>query len=98
MLTVLAAPPQNAEPALAGTEYPAPTMASLHGAEFPQRVAPVVEPKRRTSLPFIAVGIVVLLLVLGVGGYAVMHLMSCSPPTGKADGGEHNSCFSSGSH
>src|SRR5258708_11012811 len=91
MPTVLAAPPQNAEPALAGTEYPAPTMASLHGAEFPQRVAPVVEPKRRTSLPFIAVGIVVLLLVLGVGGYGVIHLMSGSPANGNANGGDHNS-------
>ncbi len=91
MPTVLAAPQQNAEPALAGTDYPAPTMASLHGASFPQTAAPVVEPKRRSSLPFIAVGIIVLLLVLGVGGYAVMHLMSGSTANGNANGGDHNS-------
>src|SRR5260370_42494129 len=91
MPAVVYTPPQNAEPALAGTDYPAPTMASLHGAEFPQRVAPVVDPKRRSSLPFIAVGIIILLLVLGVGGYAVMHLMSGSTANGNANGGDHNS-------
>jgi serine/threonine protein kinase len=79
MPTVLAAPQQNAEPDFAGTA-PAPTMASLHGVEFPQRVAPLVEPRRRSSLPFVVVGIVVLLLVFGVGGYAVMHFMNKPDP------------------
>jgi hypothetical protein len=35
-------------------------------------------PARRSSLPFVAVGIVVLLLVLGAGGYAVIHFMGSS--------------------
>src|SRR5438876_4171502 len=39
MPTVLAAAQRNAEPALAGTDYPAPKMASLP-AGFPQTVAP----------------------------------------------------------
>src|SRR5260221_6236042 len=30
---------------------------------------------RRSSLPFVAVGIMLLLLVLGAGGYAVIHFM-----------------------
>lgn len=78
MPTVIAAPKQNLEPALAGAGHPAPTMASLPGSGFPQPVAPVVEPRRRSSLPFVAVGIVVLLLVLGAGGYAVIHFMGTS--------------------
>jgi serine/threonine protein kinase len=91
MPTVLSAPPQNAEPALAAPGHPTPTMASLHGVEFPQRVAPVAEPRRRSSLPFVAVGIVILLLVLGVGGYAVMHFMSGSTANSNADASNHNS-------
>ena len=75
MPTVLAAPKQNVEPALAGAGHPAPTMASLAGVGFPQPVAPVAEPRRRSALPFVAVGIVVLLLVIGAGGYAVIHFM-----------------------
>jgi len=77
MPTVLAAPKQNVEPALAGAGRPAPTMASLPGAGFPSPVAPVAEPRRRSSLPFVAVGIVVLLL-LAAGGYAVIHFMGTS--------------------
>jgi hypothetical protein len=77
MPTVLAAPKQNVEPALAGAGHPAPTMVSLPGAGFPSPVAPVAE-RRRSSLPFVAVGIVVLLLVLGAGGYAVIHFMGTS--------------------
>jgi len=78
MPTVIAAPKQNVEPALAGAGHPAPTMASLPGGGFPTPVAPVAEPRRRSSLPFVAVGIVVLLLVLGAGGYAVIHFMGTS--------------------
>lgn len=84
MPTVLAAPKQNVEPALAGAGHPAPTMASLAGGGFPQPVAPVAEPRRRSSLPFVAVGIVVLLLVLGAGGYAVIHFMGTSTKTNTA--------------
>ena len=91
MPTVLAAPQQNAEPASGGTGYPAPTMASLHGVAFPQTVAPAAEPRRRSSLPFVAVGIVVLLLVLGVGGFAVMHFMSGSTANSNVNGSNNNS-------
>ena len=84
MPTVLAAPKQDLEPAVAGTGHPAPTMASLAGGGFPQPVAPVAEPQRRSSLPFVAVGILVLLLVIGAGGYAVIHFMGTSPNTNSA--------------
>ena len=89
MPTVLAAPQKNFEPALAGAGHPAPTMASLPGAAFPQRVAPAVEPRRRSSLPFVAVGIVVLLLIVGVGGFALMRFMSGS--TANTNAGNSNS-------
>lgn len=87
--TVMAAPKQKPEPALPG--HPAPTMASSPGVGFPQPVAPVAEPRRRSALPFIAVGLVVLLLVLGAGGYAVIHFMGKStnsnpPGTNPANG------------
>lgn len=78
MPTVLAAPKQNVQPALAGAGHPAPTMVSLPGAGFPSPVAPVAEPRRRSSMPLVAVGIVVLLLVVGAGGYAVIHFMGTS--------------------
>src|SRR5882672_6665696 len=88
MPTVLAAPQRNAEPGLAGTDYPAP--ASLHGVGFPQAVAPAAEPGRRSSLPLVAAGIVILLLVLGVGGFAVMHYMNGSVNS-NTNGGNRNS-------
>jgi len=75
MPTVLAAPKQNVEVA-AG--QPAKTMASLAGGSFAQPVAQVAQAPRRSSLPLVAVGIVVLLLVLGAGGYAVIHFMGTS--------------------
>lgn len=73
--TMIAAPKQTVEPALAGAGHPAQTMASLPGGGFPQPVAPVAQPQRRSSIPFVAVGIVVLLLVVGAGGYALIHFM-----------------------
>jgi serine/threonine protein kinase len=84
MPTVIAASKQNAAPALAGAGHPAPTMASFPGAGFPQPVAPVVEARRRSSLPVVAVGIIVLLLILGAGGYAVIHFMGTSTKTNPA--------------
>ena len=78
MPTVIAAPKQTVEPALAGAGHPAQTMASLPGGGFPQPVAPVAEAGRRSSLPLVAVGIIVLLLILGGGGYAVIHFMGTS--------------------
>lgn len=88
MPTVMAAPKQELEHALGQR---APTMASSPGVGFPQPVAPVVAPPRRSVLPFVAVGIVVLLLVLGAGGYAVIRFMGSStnsgaPRTAPADG------------
>jgi serine/threonine protein kinase len=83
MPTVLATPKQNVEPALAGAGHPAPTMASLAEVGFRQPVAPAAEPRRRSSMPFVVVGIVVLLLVLGAGGYAVIHFMGTSTNTNK---------------
>ena len=89
MPTVLAAPKQKVEPALPG--HPAPTMASSPGVGFPQPVASVAQQRRRSPLPFVAVGIVVLLLVLGAGGFAVIHFMGTStnsnpPRTDPANG------------
>ena len=73
MPTVVAAPKPDAEPALS------PTMASLHGVEFPQRVAPVVAPRTRSPLLLIGAAVVVLLLIVGAG-FAVMHFMSKPDP------------------
>jgi serine/threonine protein kinase len=81
MPTVLAAPAENAEPALS------PTMASLHGVGFPQTVAPVAESRRRSPLLFVGAGIVVLLLIVGVGGFAVMHFMNGSTANSNTNGG-----------
>ena len=86
--TVMAAPKQAFEPALAQR---APTMASSPGVGFPQPVAPLAEPRRRSALPFVAAGIVVLLLVLGAGGFAVFRFMGTStksnpPRTDPANG------------
>lgn len=72
----------------AGSSYAAPaqpTMAihSQSAAVFPQAEgAPSV--KRRSLLPFVAIGIVVLLLVLGAGGYAVISFMSSNANTNVA--------------
>ena len=88
--TVMGAPRQNLEPALPA--HPSPTMASSPGVGFPQPVAPVAAPPpRRSALPFVAVGIVVLLLVLGAGGFAVIYFMGTStnsnaPRTDPANG------------
>jgi len=72
-----------------GSSYAAPaqpTMAvhSQSAAVLPQASAPA---QRRSPLPFIAIGIVVLLLVLGAGGYAVISMMSSKANTnvGKTD-------------
>jgi eukaryotic-like serine/threonine-protein kinase len=85
MPTVVAAPKEDAEPALS------PTMASLHGVGFPQKVAPVVEPRSRSPLLFVGAGIVALLLVIGAGGFAVMHFMSGPTATSNANGSNNNS-------
>jgi serine/threonine protein kinase len=95
--TVMAAPKKEFEPALGQR---APTMASSPGVGFPQPVAPVAEPRRRSALPFIAVGIVVLLLVLGAGGFAVFHFMGTStnsnPPRTDSGNGTNGTNGTSG--
>jgi serine/threonine protein kinase len=96
MPTVLAAPKQDIEPALAGAGGPAPLVASVPGAGFPQGVAPVVEPRRRSPLLFVGVGIIALLLVVGVGAFAVMHYMNGPSANSNANAGNHNSSSSSG--
>jgi serine/threonine protein kinase len=87
--TVLAAPQQNAEPALAG--HPAPTMASPHGVGFPQTVAPAAAPGRRSPLLGIGAAVVVLLLIAGAGGFAVMHFMGGSTANSNTKGSNSNS-------
>jgi eukaryotic-like serine/threonine-protein kinase len=84
MPTVLTAQQQNVEPAFAGAGHPAPTMDSLP-AGFPQSVAPVVEPRKRSPLLFIGAAVVVLLLIAGAGGFAVMHFMSDSTANSNAN-------------
>ena len=73
MPTVVAGQQPEVEPRFAGS--PQPTMASFNqpAAVLPQPSAPTA---RRSPLAFVVVGIVVLLLVLGAGGYAVMRFMS----------------------
>jgi hypothetical protein len=75
MPTVLAQPKE--------AQKPGATMLSLPGGAAPQSqgqtpTAVSAPAARRSSLPLIAVGIVVLLLVVGAGGYAVMHFMGKS--------------------
>jgi serine/threonine-protein kinase len=82
MPTVLAPPKQIVEPASSAAGQPPATMLSLPGGALPQSSrqpsAPAsVQPARR-SLPLVAVGIVVLLLVVGAAGYAVIHFMGSS--------------------
>ncbi len=90
MPTVLAAPQQNAESALAEAGHPAPTTASLP-AGFPPRVAPVAEPRKRSPLLFIGAAVVALLLIAGAGGFAVMHFMSGSTANANTNGSGSNS-------
>jgi eukaryotic-like serine/threonine-protein kinase len=82
MPTVMAAP-KKVEPLDAGVSQPTMMVSSQIGRAAPRSSAqPVAQapasPARRSSLPFVAVGIVVLLLVLGAGGYAVIHFMGSS--------------------
>jgi serine/threonine protein kinase len=81
MPTVIAAQKQDVEPDFAGAGRPAPTMASLPGGGFPQPVGTTASAPRRSPLPLVAVGIIVLVLVVGAGGYAVIHFMGASANT-----------------
>jgi len=81
MPTMLAGQRPEAEPGFAGTPQPTMAVHSQSAAALPQPSAPA---RRRSPLPFVAIGIVVLLLVLGAGGYAVIHFMSSSANTNSA--------------
>jgi serine/threonine protein kinase len=72
MPTVIASPKKIVEPAFSGAAQPTMAVSSQLGGIVSQTSA---QPQRRSSLPFVAVGIVVLLLVVGAGGYAVIHFM-----------------------
>lgn len=104
MPTVLAAPKQVERAAPVG---PQPTMMSPSqlGGVVASSPPSAAQPARRSSLPIVAVGIVVLLLVVGAGGYAVIHFMGSgananaartdSPNANKADSGAD---LAAGSH
>ena len=81
MPTVVAVQKPEAEPSYAGTSQPTMAVHGQSAAVLPQPSAPA---RRRSPLPFVAIGIVVLLLVLGAGGYAVIHFMSSSANTNSA--------------
>jgi len=81
MPTVLAKPKEIVEPASGGSGQPPATMLSLPGGAMPQssrQPSASAQPARRSALPLVAVGIVVLLLVVGAAGYAVIHFMGGS--------------------
>jgi hypothetical protein len=75
MPTVLASPKQIVEPPFAGAAQPTMAVPSQLGGVVAQSSAP---PHRRSSLPLVAVGVVVLLLIAGAGGYALIHFMGSS--------------------
>jgi len=82
MPTVMAAP-KKVEPIDAGVSQPTMMVSSQLGGgisqasvHLPPQVSP--SPKRRSPLPIVAVGMVVLLLVVGAGGYAMIHFMGTS--------------------
>lgn len=81
MPTVVAGQKQEVEPSFAGAPQPTMAIYNQSAAVLPQPSAPA---RRRSPLPFVAVGIVVLLLLLGAGGYAVIHFMSSSANTNSA--------------
>src|SRR5258706_4224021 len=72
MPTVLAMPKEIIEPAYASA--PQPTMA-ISGQTGPVASPSMAQPQRRSMMPIVAVGIVLLLLIVGAGGYAVIHFI-----------------------
>ncbi|MDX6574820.1 MAG: eukaryotic-like serine/threonine-protein kinase [Blastocatellia bacterium] len=92
MPTVIAAPKQ-VEPAGAGVVQPTMMVSSqLGGVAARSSAQATAQPGGRSALPFVAVGIVVLLLVVGAGGYAVIHFMGASANnnTARADSANSN--------
>src|SRR6266404_4578492 len=81
MPTVVAGPQPGVEPNLSSGSQPTMAVYNQSAAVLPQ---PTVPARRRSPLPFVAIGIVVLLVVLAAGGYAVIHFMSSSANTNTA--------------
>jgi serine/threonine-protein kinase len=81
MPTVIATPKEDAPPAFPSVSLP--TMAVPGQVGVSATPAAVPSP-RRSSLPLVAVGIVLLLLVVGAGGYAVIHFMGNSASNNSA--------------
>jgi serine/threonine protein kinase len=75
MPTVIAGQKPEADPSFAGISQP--TMA-VHNQPAAVMPSPPVAARKRSLLPLVAIGVIVLLLVLGAGGYAVIHFMSSS--------------------
>jgi hypothetical protein len=90
MPTVIAAPKQ-VEPAGAGVVQPTMMVSSQLGGVAARSSAPSTQTGGRSALPFVAVGIVVLLLVVGAGGYAVIHFMGASANNNAARADSANS-------
>ena len=81
MPTMIAGQKPEADPGFSGSPQPTMAVHSQSAAVLPQPSAPA---RRRSPLPFVTVGIVVLLLILGAGGYAVIHFMSSNANTNSA--------------
>ena len=78
MPTVIAQPREAAQPTASMSQAPISTPSGV-------LVTPPVTPKRSGSaLLFAGAGLVVLLLIAGVGGYAVMHYMGSKSPNNAA--------------
>ena len=98
MPTVIAIEKQKVEPGFSGAPQATMAVHSHSAAVLPQAPAPT---RRRSPLPFVAIGIVVLLLVIGVGGYAVIHFMSnpkSNPAGTNSSGGASGPDLSAGAH
>jgi serine/threonine protein kinase len=78
MPTMVASEKEIAEPVRTGAVASAQTMASLPPGVISPSVAPV---PRRSPLLFVGAGVVALLLVVGAGGYAVIHFMGAAART-----------------
>ncbi|MDX6528622.1 MAG: eukaryotic-like serine/threonine-protein kinase [Blastocatellia bacterium] len=90
MPTVMASA-KVAEPLPAGVVQPTMMVSSQLGGA-PTSAQAAVPQRRRSALPLVGVGIVVLLLFVGAGGYAVIHFMgtSANNNTARADSANSN--------
>jgi len=78
-------------PTLVVSEQELARRAAARSAEFPSGLsqagsiasapAPAAQAQKRSAVPFIAVGVIALLIVLGAGGFAVFHFLGSSAKT-----------------